>query len=91
MKYHGHVAIGLAQTELRKARSDMVKCSGAPRGCCTTTLIWATYGADKDPLLKARYEQVREWIKLWSKLNDEEQRYIRKSYYKLYAEMVNLG
>ena len=30
MKYHGHVAIGLSQSELAKARRDMVRCSGAP-------------------------------------------------------------
>ena len=90
MKYHGHVAIGLSHSELMKARRDMVRCSGAPRGCCTTTLFRDTYGADRDPLLKARREPIREWIRLWHGLQEVEQSRIRKTYYRIYAEMVNL-
>ena len=77
-RFHGHVAIGLSPSELSKARRDMVKCSGAPKGCCTSTLIAVTYGPEQDPFVRARKEQVKEYIKLWEGLSDSEKHLVRR-------------
>ena len=43
------------------------------------------------PRLSGRKEQIKEWVTLWHSLKEEDQRYIRKAYYRAYAELVNLN
>lgn len=51
---------------------------GPQKGCCTATLLAVTYGAAQDPLVRARREQIREYIKLLEHLDQGEQHLVRK-------------
>ena len=88
MKYHGQAAVGLTRNQINKARREMVKCSGAPKGCCTTTCIATRYRISQDPLFKARFEQVKEWAKMTDKLSVVELQKINKIYYKMVGTQI---
>ena len=88
-KYHGQASTGLNKSELQAARKEMVQCSGAPKGCCTTTCIATHYSINKDPIVKARVEQIKEWVKLTKELTEDERAEMNKQYYKVYGTMYN--
>ena len=85
-KHHGHAAIWLSMNELASAMRDLERCSGVPKGCCTTPTIWTTHAADKDPPIRARKEPFNGWIKLWHSLRQQKQTKVRKTYYNKYPD-----
>ena len=72
-QYHGQQAIGMSSTSIARARADMVKCSGMPRGCCTSCLVSVAYGLHTDPVVRNRKEQIGMWKKVWTALPPRDQ------------------
>lgn len=59
---------GIAPTTLRKLRTDAARATGIlTRGLCTTTAIRLCFGAEQDPLIKARAQLLGNWAKMMAK------------------------
>ena len=65
MRYYGHQATGLPPTGIRRAQADAKRCAGLPKSSCVITANLITYGVRGEPSVKARIEQVKEFIRVW--------------------------
>ena len=91
MRFYGHQATGLAPTAILKVQRDSKMCTGMPKSVCTLTANLITYGLSGEPSIRARVEQVKEFIRIWDALDFYEIPKFTVQFKQLTDEMSQLG
>ena len=90
MRYYSHQATGLPPTGILRAQRDAKLCSGLPKSTCRLTANLVTYGIAGEPSVKARVEQVKEFIRVWDTLDPSETPKITVQFKQLTDEIAVL-
>ena len=68
---YGHTAQGASKSQTQDMRRNLKRCTpqGDTQACLTSTLAWH-FGAQQDPDISLKVEQVAQWIDDWQACDD---------------------